>query len=121
MSRRLAWLAPYETRLPTIFAEHMNQVRGLPIGSERLLWNRKAIEEKDIELEATNHQFRNEIFDTCWTIIDRFGESAPQATCTVNLKWFLMTITARRGHDQHRQIVITLFQYPLLDQESSLT
>jgi hypothetical protein len=77
MSRTLEWLAPHETDLPTVFKEYLNEVRGLPIGSERLLWNRKILQERDIVLEATNQRFRNQIFDTCWTLIDRFAEPNP--------------------------------------------
>jgi hypothetical protein len=73
MSRTLAWLAPYETGLPTVFEGYLNQVQGLPIGSERLHWDRKVLREKDAGLEMTNNQFRDQIFDTCWAIIDRFG------------------------------------------------
>jgi hypothetical protein len=50
------------------------QVEGLPLGSERLLWDRKVLQEKDVALEATNQRFRNQIFDTCWALIDRFAE-----------------------------------------------
>jgi hypothetical protein len=75
MVRTLAWLAPYETYFPRVFEEYLKQVTGLPLGSERLLWNRKVLQEKDIALEATNQRFRNQIFDACWTVIDRFGES----------------------------------------------
>ena|ERR1700675_974682 len=80
MTRTLAWLAPYETGLPTVFEEYMNEVRGMPIGSERLLWNRKVLQEKDVALEATNQRFRDQIFDTCWAIIDRFAESSPSGS-----------------------------------------
>ncbi len=74
MVRTLAWLAPYETNLPKVFEEYLKQVAGLPLASERLLWNRKILQEKDVALEATNQRFRDQIFDTCWAVIDRFGE-----------------------------------------------
>jgi hypothetical protein len=77
MIRTLAWLAPYETDLPTVFHEYLNEVRNLPLGAERLLWDRKVLQEKDIVLEATNQRFRDRIFDTCWAIIDRFADSIP--------------------------------------------
>jgi len=80
MSRTLSWLAPHEPDLPTVFEEYLNQVRGLPIGSERLLWNRRILQEKDVVLEATNQRFRNQIFDTCWTLIDRFAEPTPSGS-----------------------------------------
>jgi len=81
MSRNLVWLAPFETGLPTVFDEYLKEVRGFPLGSERLLWDRKVLQEKDVSLEATNQRFRNQIFDTCWAVIDRFGEpSSPSAS-----------------------------------------
>lgn len=80
MSRNLIWLAPYETDLPTVFDEYLKEVRGLPLGSERLLWDRKVLQEKDVSLEATNQRYRNEIFDTCWAVIGRFGEPSPSGS-----------------------------------------
>ncbi len=77
MSRALGWLAPYETGLPTVFGDYLKEVRLLPIGSERLIWNRKILQEKDVALEAANQRFRNQIFDSCWTLIERFAESSP--------------------------------------------
>lgn len=74
VNRALRWLAPYETSLPTIFEDYLKEVRMLPIGSERLVWNRKALEEKDVALEAANQKFRNQIFDSCWGLIERFAE-----------------------------------------------
>jgi hypothetical protein len=76
VNRALRWLAPYEKSLPTVFEDYLKEVRLLPIGSERLTWNRKALKEKDIALEAANQQFRNQIFDSCWTLIDRFVEQS---------------------------------------------
>ena len=76
MQRTLLWLAPHETGLPTIFDEYLKEVQGLPKTSERLLWDRKVLREKDILLEAANQRFRDRVFDACWGVIDRFAESA---------------------------------------------
>ncbi len=54
LRRALVWLAPYETGLPTVLEEYMSAVQALPLGPERLLWDRSAIQEKDVALEATN-------------------------------------------------------------------
>src|SRR5215469_13898044 len=80
MNRALVWLAPYETALPTVFEDYLKEVRLLPTGSERLSWNRKILEEKDISLEAANQRFRNRIFDSCWTLIKRFAEPSPSGS-----------------------------------------
>jgi hypothetical protein len=79
MSRTLFWLAPYETDLPSVFEEYLKEVQGLPITSERLLWDRNMLQEKDKVLEATNRQFRDRIFATCWALIDRFAETVQAA------------------------------------------
>jgi hypothetical protein len=76
MRRTLYWLAPYETGLPTVFEEYLTEVQELPITSERLLWNRSVLQEKDKALEATNQRFRDQVFNACWNLIDRFGESS---------------------------------------------
>ncbi len=74
MARTLTKLALFETDLPTVFAAYMKEVQDLPIGSERLHWDPKILQQKDVALEATNQRFRDRIFDACWTIIDRFAE-----------------------------------------------
>ena len=75
LNKALSWLAPYETNLPTVTNEYMKAVVGLPIGSERLCWDREALRQKDIVLESVNQNFRSRILETCWVLIDRFGES----------------------------------------------
>ena len=75
MSRTLSRLAPHETNLPTIFDEYLDKVRELPIGSERLNWNREVLRQKDIEIERINQQFRDRIFEASWALIDRFVDS----------------------------------------------
>lgn len=77
MFRTLSWLAPHETNLPTVFEEYLGKVRDLPIGSERLYWNREILQEKDFEIERINQQFRDRIFEASWTLIDRFADSGP--------------------------------------------
>lgn len=74
MSRALFWLKPHETNLPTIFDEYLAETVGLPLGSERLEWDREILKQKDAELEDVNRRFRDRIFDTCWTLVDRFAE-----------------------------------------------
>jgi hypothetical protein len=80
MRRTLSWLSPHETALPTVFEEYLKEVQELPITSERLLWDRKVLEEKDKFLEAVNQRFRDLIFDACWSLIDRFDERRPSTT-----------------------------------------
>jgi hypothetical protein len=75
LSRALSWLAPYETALPTICNEYFAAIKGLPIGTERLEWDRQILKEKDVELEAINQKFRDALFETCWALIDRFDSS----------------------------------------------
>jgi hypothetical protein len=74
MRRALFWLNPHEVNLPTTFDDYLAEIVGLPIGAERLEWDRKTLHQKDIALENINQRFRDRIFDTCWTLIDRFAE-----------------------------------------------
>jgi hypothetical protein len=77
MTRTLCWLAPHQANLPTIFKEYLDSVRGLPVGSERLYWNRDVLRQKDIEIEKINQQFRDRIFEASWALIDRFAGPGP--------------------------------------------
>ena|SRR5689334_20409024 len=74
MSRALIWLKAYEISLPAVFDEYLEETVGLPIGSERLEWDREALRHKDITLENINQRFRDRLFETCWTLIDRLAE-----------------------------------------------
>src|SRR5437660_541924 len=70
--RALYGLQPFENELPSIFDEYLKAVTGLPIGNERLEWDRKVLKDKDISLEAINRKFRDAIFEASWALIDRF-------------------------------------------------
>jgi len=58
-----------------IFDEYLSAVRTLPMGSERLRWNREALRKADKRLEKANGKFRDRIFETCYDIVDAFGKS----------------------------------------------
>ena len=77
MVRTLYWLAPYDTNIPTIFREYLDNLSGSPVGSERLYWNRETLRQKDIEIEKINQQFRDRIFEASWMLIDRFANLGP--------------------------------------------
>jgi len=73
VQRALFWLSPYETDLPTVFDDYLTATQGLPIGSERLEWDRNALREKDQVLDRVNERFRGRVIDACWALIDRFS------------------------------------------------
>jgi len=77
MTRTFCWIAPHEANLPTVFKEYLDKVRNLPVGSERLFWNRDVLREKDIQIERINQEFRDRIFEASWALIDRFAGSDP--------------------------------------------
>jgi len=60
------------------FENYMQQVIGLPIGSERLKWNRDVLREKDRTLERINNEYRDRIFEACWALIDLHSEAEAQ-------------------------------------------
>jgi len=61
------------------FEDYMNQVTGLPIGSERLQWKRDVLQEKDRILERINIEHRDQLFFACWALIDLLAEGAADA------------------------------------------
>ena len=67
-------LEPFEPLNFPVFSEYTNGTCDLPTGSERLHWDRDALREKDIRLEAINRQFRDRVFDACYEILDRYAE-----------------------------------------------
>lgn len=70
MSRIASWLRPYEpVELPSV-AQYLARVGHLPIGTERLEWDRTALRRMDVELEAVNSAFRDAVFAQCFQIID---------------------------------------------------
>jgi hypothetical protein len=77
--RLVLWLRPHKELSYPIFEDYLQAVKELPIGSERLKWNREALREKDKELEAANGRFRDKIFETCYGIIDSHGEQSNDA------------------------------------------
>jgi hypothetical protein len=58
-----------------VFDDYREATRDVPTGSERLHWNRKVLEQKDIELEAIDKHFRKLIFDACYDIIEAFSKN----------------------------------------------
>jgi hypothetical protein len=72
--RALDWLRPFEDELPTVFDDYLRAVSQLPIGKERLEWDRKVLKEKDRSIEAVTVKFRDAIFEASWTLIDRFDK-----------------------------------------------
>jgi hypothetical protein len=80
LQRALSWLSPYESNLPTLCDEYMEAVVGLPLSTDRLEWDRESLSQKDITLESANRRFRDRIFETCWSLIDRFDRAERHAT-----------------------------------------
>lgn len=65
-----------------MFDKYMQALSGLPISSERLMWNREALREADKKLEAVSRRFRDDIFEACYEIIDSYGEQSGGAAST---------------------------------------
>jgi hypothetical protein len=59
-----------------VFDEYLQSLKELPIGSERLKWNREALREADKKLEAASRRFRDGIFEACYEIIDSYGKQS---------------------------------------------
>ncbi len=73
VNRVLTWLRPVDALDYPIFAKYLHAAREFPIASDRLQWDRAALAKLDKQLERINHKFRDQIFDACYEIIDRFA------------------------------------------------
>ncbi len=74
MRKILFWLKPHCALSYPVFDEYLEATRELPIGSERLHWNKEALKERDIELETINQRFRDAIVTACHDIIERHAK-----------------------------------------------
>lgn len=80
LARISTWLKAFEvSELPAV-EKYLERTRGLPIGTERLAWDRAALRREDVKLEAANIEFRDSVFETCYSILDRFVEIETRAT-----------------------------------------
>lgn len=76
VSRALTWLRPHKNLTYPVFDTYLQALRALPISSERLRWSREALREADKKLEAICREFRDDIFEACYEIIDSYGEQS---------------------------------------------
>jgi hypothetical protein len=75
MSRLLTWLEYEGEKLDyPVFGEYLERVRELPTGSERLECSRAALRRYDERLVPVNLEYRERIIDTCFDIIEQYGE-----------------------------------------------
>lgn len=70
----LYWLEPFEVLEYPVFDRYSNATRALPTSSERLQCSREALRRYDEKLVAINLEYREEVLDACFDIIDRFGK-----------------------------------------------
>ena len=76
MRKLLYWLTPYEVLDYPVFEKYTNATRELPTSSERLYCSREALRRYDEKLVAINLEYREEILDVCFDIIERYGKNA---------------------------------------------
>lgn len=80
MQKILTWLRPFEVLDFPVFERYRAATLDLPTSSERLHCSRDALRRYDERLVAINLEYREEILDTCFEIIERFahrnGESS---------------------------------------------
>jgi len=72
MSKILSGLEPFEKLDFPIFQQYAAATLEIPTGSERLHCTREALRRYDEKLVAINLEYREEVLDTCFEIIERF-------------------------------------------------
>jgi len=73
MHKILTWLGPFEVLDFPVFERYRAATLDLPTSSERLQCSREALRRYDERLVAINLEYREEILDTCFEIIERFA------------------------------------------------
>jgi len=73
MQKLLTWLRPFEVLNFPVFERYRAATLDLPTSSERLHCSRDALRRYDMRLVAINLEYREEILDTCFDIIERFS------------------------------------------------
>ena len=73
MSKILYWLEPIEKLDFPVFKQYAAATLEIPTGSERLHCTREALRRYDQKLVAINLEYREEVLDTCFEIIERFA------------------------------------------------
>ena len=51
----------------------------LPIGSDRLYWNKDKLRERDVVLNEFTNQYREQVVSACWEILERFAPEGPDS------------------------------------------
>ncbi|HEX8251700.1 MAG TPA: hypothetical protein VF846_01030 [Thermoanaerobaculia bacterium] len=78
IAKILYWLRPVATVDYPIIHEYLQAVEatGAPLGSDRLLWERQRLAERDVALWDVTERYRPAIVEACWNIIDEFGDAS---------------------------------------------
>lgn len=53
-----------------VFDDFEKEIHGLPVGSERLLWEKEALKKQDEAMEIVLVKFRDKLIDKCQEIIE---------------------------------------------------
>ena len=73
MSKILYWLEPFEVLDFPVFKQYAAATFEIPTGPERLHCTRDALRRYDQKLVALNLEYREDVLDTCFEIIERFA------------------------------------------------
>jgi len=73
MNGALLRLHPHQALDYPAFSKYLADVRELPLGSERLETDLTALKRMDKALEKANIKWRDDLFEACYDIIERFG------------------------------------------------
>ena len=63
-----------------IFSEYMRQASGLPIGTERLQYNKDYLKQQDVILDELTSNYKDRIIDKCFEIIEKFSNKEESQT-----------------------------------------
>ena len=56
----------------TVFREYMDEVEHRPLGTERLQWDKEALQEQDKIIDEITMRYKERIIDKCFEIIETY-------------------------------------------------
>jgi len=74
MHKILYWLTPYEVLDYPVFERYTNATRE-PTSSKRLQCSREALRRYDEKLVKINLEYREEVLNVCFEIVERHGRN----------------------------------------------
>ncbi len=76
MDKILYWInqiEPLDNISLDVFIQYHSKIINFPLGTERLQYNPDFLKQQDTQLDTVTMQYKDQLIDKCFEIIDKFG------------------------------------------------